>query len=234
MSKAPTPLPLWRSGFCPTDDALPWQHDACHGGHARTPTKADPRTWVPCCCSCHQPAPAEEEPVPAPTTPAPPPELDNLTLEQAINLFTAAADRLSETTTKALMGTSWQDTIRLLSRLRAAGRTAGQVDAVLVKHIYLTGEHGDQVVDGVGRVGIGRSRERTHWDERGVARAVIDAHMADTTGEAPDPWAVAEWLLEVYGVNYVRVTPLRGLGLEPKAFCDETPGKPTVQLPPVH
>lgn len=224
--------PGWRSGFCSTDDALPWQHAACDrngAGYRRTPTKKDPRDWVPCACTCHHPAPIEETPVPAP---AATPELDALTLTQAVDLFAAAADRLSETVVKALMGTSWQDTIRLLDRLRDAGHTAGQVDAALVRHAYLTGEHGAHEIEGVGMVGIARTRDRKSWDERGVARAVIDAKMADSDGTAPDPWDVAEWLLEVYGINYVRVTPLRALGLEPKAFCTEEPGKPAVQLPP--
>lgn len=163
--------------------------------------------------------------------PAPTPDLNALTLTQAVELFAAAADRLSETAHRELMGTSWTDAVHLLDRLRAAGRTGAQVDAALVRHIYLTGEHGKRVIDGIGEINVARSRDRTKWDERGVARAVIDARMADSVGELPDPWDVAEWLLEVYGVSYCRVTPLRALGIEPKAFCEDEPGKPTVQLP---
>lgn len=249
MTKAP--LRPWFSGFC-TGPHADWQHAACHGGHTRTPTKADPRDWVPCACPLHTAIP-EEPPMPEPAIDADDPkgphftpspamstgpettpvaEIDELTLDQAVTLFAAAADRLSEACHRDLMATSWVDAIRLLDQLRTAGRTAGQVDATLVRHIYLTGEHGRQEIDGVGVVGIARTRDRKDWDERGVARAVIDAKMADTTGEAPDPWQVAEWLLEVYGVNYCRVTPLRALGLDPKMFCEETPGKPAVQLPP--
>lgn len=226
MTKAAAEPRPWRSGFCNTYPHATWQQEACLGGYARTPTKADPREWVPCACLCHQ---LQETPMPDPAHAV---DLNKLTLTQAVDLFAAAAERLSEAaTTSGLMGTDWQTALHLLDRLRAAGRTAGQVDATLVRHIYLTGEHGQIEVDGIGVVHIGRGRERKHWDERGVARAVIDAKMADSTGEPPDPWQVAEWLLEVYGVSYCRVTPLRALGLEPKAFCDDEPGNLQVSLP---
>lgn len=155
-----------------------------------------------------------------------------LTLDTATAMAAAVANQLSVAAAGAIEALDIEQCIRLLDQLRRAVATIQQVDALLVRQAYLRGEHGKQVIDGIGVVEISRSRDRKHWDERGVARAVIDAKMADTTGESPDPWDVAEWLLEVYGINYVRVTPLRALGLEPKAFCEETPGKPTVQLPP--
>jgi hypothetical protein len=160
--------------------------------------------------------------------PAPP------TLQVAAELTALAAEQLSTAATGVIEGLDWEDCVRLLDLLRTAVHSIQQVDSLLVRQAYLKGPHGVNVaeLDGIGRVTITRSKDRKNWDERGVAQAVIDARMADTTGEAPDPWTVAEWLLEVYGINYVRVTPLRALGLEPEAFCEEITGKPTVQLPP--
>lgn len=231
MTKTAPEPKLWRSGFCLTDDALPWQHAACQrqgGGHRRTPTKADPRDWVPCCCSCHR---EPEEPLMPDTVPD---QLAPTTFPVAVELVALAAERLSTAAAGAIEPLDWEAAIRLLDVLRDAANTIGQVDALLVRQAYLRGPHGKNAaeLEGIGLVSIGRSQDRKNWDERGVARAVIDARMADTTGEAPDPWQVAEWLLEVYGVQYVRVTPLRALGLEPAAFCEEIPGKPTVSLPP--
>jgi len=160
---------------------------------------------------------------------------DRMSLQTAVSVLTAAADQLSVAAARdGIDALDWEAATRALADLRDGIETARQVDSLLVRHIYLHGPHGKNAaeLDGIGPVSIGRSQERKNWDERGVARAVIDARMADTAGEAPDPWDVAEWLLEVYGVSYCRVTPLRALGLEPKAFCEEIPGKPTVQLPP--
>lgn len=249
-----TPKP-WRSGFCTAPDHADWQHAACHGGHSRTPTKADPRDWVPCACPRHiidELEPAMSETVgtigitPPPDYDPPimafdktkPPEGEHppapVTLPIAVEVVQTSADRLSTAAAGAIESLDWEDAVRLLDTLRAAAHTIGQVDSLLVRQAYLRGPHGKNAaeLDGIGLVSIGRSADRKHWDERGVARAVIDAKMADTTGEAPDPWEVAEWLLETFGVGYCRVTPLRALGLEPEAFCDTMPGKPTVSLPP--
>jgi hypothetical protein len=232
MSRARTEPRPWRSGFCSAQGHHDWQHAACRGGHSRTPTKADPREWVPCACPRHREP--EEHPVTAETfdasllpDPGPP-------MPVAAELVALAADRLSTAATGVIESLDWEDCVRLLDTLRDAVRTIQQVDSLLVRQAYLKGPHGKNAaeVDGIGLVSISRSKDRKNWDERGVAQAVIDARMADTTGEAPDPWTVAEWLLEVYGINYVRVTPLRALGLEPEAFCEEITGKPTVQLPP--
>jgi hypothetical protein len=240
-----TPRP-WRSGFCTTDDALPWQHAACDrngAGHSRTPTKADPRDWVPCACSCHRPpeeTPVTVRPLPEQEVPPLPETFDAAALDDpgpplpiALTLLQLATQRLSEAAVDNIEPLDWEDAIRLLDQLRTAVATLQEIDSLLVRQIYLRGPHGKNAaeLDGIGPVSIGRTADRKNWDERGVARAVIDARMADTTGEPPDPWDVAEWLLEVYGVSYCRLTPLRGLGIEPEAFCDTTTGNPTVTLP---
>lgn len=150
-----------------------------------------------------------------------------------LGLLDVTADGLNESLIlNGLAALDWQEATKLLDRLREITTRLAQIDALIVRHIYVTGEHGDTDIDGIGRVKVTRSRDRTKWDERGVAQAVIDKQMEARGGEMPnDPWEVAEWLLQVYGVNYCRVTPLRALGLEPDDYCDSTPGKPTVQLP---
>lgn len=173
-----------------------------------------------------------------PDAAAVPEQLPETTLPVAAELIALAAERLSTAAAGVIDGLDWEDCVRLLDLLRGAVETVNQVDSLLVRQAYLRGPHGrnSAELDGIGLISISRSKDRKAWDERGVARAVIDKHMeaAENLGEAPDPWTVAEWLLEVYGVQYVRVTPLRALGLEPGAFCEEITGKPTVQLPPRH
>jgi hypothetical protein len=153
-----------------------------------------------------------------------------------VELVQLATQRLSEAALGTIDALDWEDAVRLLDQIRDSIETLRQIDSLLVRRIYLAGPHGRNIaeLDGIGPVSITRSPDRKRWDERGIARAVIDARMADTTGEAPDPWDVAEWLLEVVSVGYARVTPLRAMGLDPDAFCDVEPGKPTVQLPPRH
>lgn len=127
----------------------------------------------------------------------------------------------------------WQEAVRMLDRLRRATDLIGSVHDALVMHVYLTGEHGDQEVEGVkGMVRIARGRDRRSWEVDRTALAVVEAKMQEREGEMPDPEEVVEWLLEVLHVDYARVTPMRGLGLDPKEFCQDRPGKVGVQLPP--
>lgn len=169
---------------------------------------------------------AEVEPAPEPAT------LEAMTLPDGVALVRAAVDRLDDLA-RGVDRLDWQEATRLLRDLRDALVIAGSLDHALVRHIYLTGEHGKQVVEGVGQVQISRGRDRRKWDERGVVQAVLDARMTERGGEMPnEPWEVAEWLLEVLGVGYCRVTPLRAMGIDPANYCEDTPGNLQVSLPP--
>lgn len=158
----------------------------------------------------------------------------DLTVPQAVDLLLAAATRLSEVTHDTKTLPDWQEAVRLLDKMRAAADQAGAVKDALVRHVYLTGEHGRNViVEGVGPVDITRARDRKAWDERGMIQAVIDRRMEERGGEMPnEPWEVVEWVLEVASVDYGRVTPLRALGLDPDDYCTSTPGRVGVSLPP--
>ena len=122
--------------------------------------------------------------------------------------------------------------MQILRVLQEVTHHVGTTVNALDNHAYLHGEHGDVEVEGVGRVHIGRTRDRKQWDGSGLAQAVIDAHMEEAgMEEAPPPWEVAGWLLEAMAVGYGRVTILRRLGIPPDEFCDSKPGRPKVGLP---
>lgn len=158
-------------------------------------------------------------------------ESETPSLEDAVEVFVLAAEQVNRAALELARDPKPDDVLRRLHRLRAGLKHAQSVEAGLVRSAYLNGEHGNVQVDGLPPAKVTRGRDRTKWDERGVAQAVLDVHMAELGGVAPaDPWTVVEWLLAVYGVQYVRVTPLREMGLEPEAFCDSVPGKISVQF----
>lgn len=118
-----------------------------------------------------------------------------------------------------------EEALRVLYGLRDAIDNLRDVDAALVQHIYLHGEHGDVRIEGLPPAKITRGRERKDWDARGAAFAYVDSKMTERQGETPDPADVVSWVLDVVGASYCRVTPLRTVGLEPEAFCTSSPGR---------
>lgn len=208
--------PAWLSGFC-NPGCPPDSHDRCRSGYTH-PTHG----WTPCSCTCHT-DPPPEDPMPHTTATLDPPA----TLTDALAVLESAVRAVVD----APHPDDWQDAVRDLARLRDSVHRLGQIDRLLTNHIYLAGEHGKQLVEGVGEVMVARSRDRRQWDAHGIAAAIIDERMADRGGEEAHPADVAEWLLEVLAVSYARVTPLRAMGLDPDAFCSSTPGTPAVSLP---
>lgn len=152
-------------------------------------------------------------------------------LLEAIMAVSIAAEHLTRAATDL---PDAEQSLRLLHLLRKAIDHARDVDAALVQHIYLAGEHGDVRVEGLPPAKVQRARDRKNWDERGAVFAYLerrlDEHTFEHDGEYPDPSTVASWVLEVVGVSYCRVTPLRDRGLDPADFCDETPGRISVQF----
>lgn len=146
----------------------------------------------------------------------------------AVEVFVLAAEQLSIAAREP--GTA-EDALRLLHRLRVGITAAQEVDASLVTHVYLHGEHGDVRLDGIPAAKVQRARDRKAWEHRGLAQAVMDAQMDKRAGEPPsDPWEPIEWLLDAAGLSYWRVTQLRALGIDPEAFCTSEPGKVSVQF----
>lgn len=121
-----------------------------------------------------------------------------------------------------------EEAMRILYGLRDAIDHLRDVDAALVQHIYLHGEHGDVRLEGLPPAKVTRGRDRKDWDARGAAFAYVDSKMVERHGETPDPAEVASWVLEVVGASYCRVTPLRAVGLDPEAFCESSPGRLSV------
>lgn len=219
MSKTKAPPKPFISGFC--NPTLP--RTAAYDPHQKCSGCTCQASGCPCNPDAVGPPAADPQAV-----------LADVSLDQVVDMLAAVAEHADTAAMGAgVTSLGWEDAVRLLDRLRGAGDHLRVVEAALITHVYVTGEHGKAEVAGIGQVEIHRSRDRKDWDERGVARAVIDQRMEQLAdGEFPDPWDVAEWLLEVYGVQYCRVTALRALGLEPKAFCTDVPGKPSVTLPP--
>lgn len=219
--KAPAP---WQSGFCGLTNG-PASHARCAGGY-----DAD----HPCICPCHQETTVIEIQALSGEVIAVVPEQPVPDLSAIIDSLTRAAEAVGESTRAAhLTKIDWQDAVRMLDRIRAATDLIGAARDALALHAYITGEHGDVEVDGVkGTVKIARGRTRKDWRVEDTARSVVDAKMEALKGEQPDPLEVVDWLLSVLHVDYARVTPLRALGLDPKEFCTDVPGRPGVSLPP--
>ena len=167
---------------------------------------------------------------PTPTYGRPSP-LDDLTLTQAVDLLYAAAEKLSETAVyDTVRHTDLETSLRLLDRLRAALRLARDADDALVQNAYRKGR-GDHVIEGLGPVTVSRTQDRKAWDERGIAQAVLDAHLSGGDGVVPEPWTVVSWLFEVIHVDYARLGALRALGLDPDDYSTRVRGRPSVRLP---
>lgn len=152
-------------------------------------------------------------------------------LHEAVALFVTAAHHLNVALRGRVDNLTWRDSLDLLDGIRAAVREAQAIDASLTRHIYVTGPHGTQEVDGIGAVEITRGSKRTRWDERSALYAVLDTWMEDRGGEIPEPAEVVDKVLEIAGIQYLRVNALRAHRLRPDDYCHTEPGTPRVVLP---
>lgn len=152
-------------------------------------------------------------------------------LHEAVSLFGEAARHLNAALLGRVDKIGWRDALDLLDGIRTAVREAQAIDASLTRHVYLTGPHGTSEVDGIGAVEITRSTNRTRWDERSALYAVLDTWLESRGGELPEPAEVVDKVLEIAGVQYLRVTALRAHGLRPDDYCNTEPGTPRVVLP---
>lgn len=202
--------------------ALQQSIDRARAARADPPTEPVPVT---------EPAPTDPQTEPEPEAPGPVEE--PLDLTTAAEVYRAAAAQLQNALTSAAMAaTGWQDAVRIMRRIEAGTWDAREVHSSLAQHVYLTGEHGQQQVEGVpGMVMIGRGRERKSWDHTGVAQDYVAAKIEATGGEMPDPGQVVEWVLETAAPSYWRVTPLREAGLDPEDYCTSEPGNVSVSIP---
>lgn len=178
-----------------------------------------------CSCDWHQGIPAKA----ATPTQAELNEDDPQTaLAVAVEIAVRAGENLASASLAIGPDLSAEDALRRLHRLRQAIEQCQLVDAALVRHIYLNGEHGDVSLDGLPVAKVTRGRDRKSWDSRGAVFAYLDQRLSGADGELPDPMDVAAMVLDLVGVGYVRVTPLRSAGLDPDAFCDSSPGRLSV------
>lgn len=153
-------------------------------------------------------------------------------LHNAVEALAKAGELLNIVAKGAIENLAWDDALDLLHTIRTTlTEHVNPIDASLTRHIYLTGPHGDVEVDGIGVVGIRRNNDRKSWDERSALFAMLDSRMAARGGEQPDPAEVIEWVLEVAGIQYLRVNALKAVGLRADDYCETTPGKVAVSLP---
>lgn len=105
------------------------------------------------------------------------------------------------------------------------------IEAYIVRTRKAAGVWGDVEVPGVGIVRVSRPKARKAWDHEGIAGHVLDAYLSrQPDGEAPDPWAVRDWLLSAGHIDYWRTGVLRSLGIDPDDWCESIPGTPTVRI----
>lgn len=161
-----------------------------------------------------------------------------------IGVLRACADALNETAaTSSVAGginaLSWEDALHALDGLRLAVETLAQIDAALVRHLYLRAPHGDVEVDGIGVVNISRSNDRKAWlhddwkqDVRGhlLEQREVPPELYDVEGNEYDVLDLLAAAQNVHGATDPKVTQLRALGLDPAAYCKTVPGKPTVTI----
>lgn len=163
-------------------------------------------------------------------------DLDSLTVEEAVDLLHAAAEKLGEAAHgDGITDLEPQHALLVLDRLRSALWHARTVDDALVAHAYAHAPRGRHVYDGIGEVYVGRSDSRPRWDDRGALQLVLDAKVDDYCrehqGEFPPPEVVVSWVLEVASIGYFRKTALKALGIPLDEVYSSEPGRPKVQLP---
>jgi hypothetical protein len=140
--------------------------------------------------------------------------LDGMPLSTAVEFLSRSSSRL--TAAAISLDATPEDTLRLLHMLRSALSQIRDVEATLVQHVYLHGEHGDVQIEGLPVAKVTRARDRKAWEHRPLAQAVLDAHLTERGFEQPDPWEAIAWVLDAAGVAYWN--------------CETTPGKPQVQF----
>ena len=162
-------------------------------------------------------------------------------LTDAIANLAAAAEQVNAAALNTLGELPWEIAVGMLATIRAIQtQHLGPIDASLVRHLYLTGEHGDTELDGIGVVSIRRSRDRKEWDhwtwQHDVRGAVIEkkvggqAELFDLDGNAYNLMDLFDAVQSVHGAQAPKVTALRALGLDAKTYCEDRPGKPTVEI----
>lgn len=128
---------------------------------------------------------------------------------------------------------SLADDLATAKALTEAARTVqSQIEQACAK--ALEGTRGPVELPGIGTLQRRNGALRKSWDHQRLAPVVAQAAMAVYDADADGPMAeyVASKLVEAAGLSYWRVGVLRGFGLDPATYCDESYGQPTVQFVP--
>lgn len=139
--------------------------------------------------------------------------------------------------TEGLAGLDPEELAELLVQLRdviaAAQHAKRQAEAAFLSGLDPRARSYEHPV--LGEFLIRKAKSRKEWDTPRVAWLVakhgVEARRPDPDGavEPPEHAAVAA-LLECARLEW-RVTALRGIGIDPDAYCEVTEGAYTVQLP---
>lgn len=133
----------------------------------------------------------------------------------------------------------WEDALTALDVLRQAVVTLQQIDAALVRRLYMAAPHGQTEVAGIGVIDIRRANDRKAWiheswqaDVRAAIldRAGISDEVFTASGESFDIYELLRAVEAVHGATAPKVTALRALGLDDAAYCEVRPGAPQVQI----
>lgn len=122
---------------------------------------------------------------------------------------------------------------KALDLVREARRRLSDVERVLENAVADSMQGKTEEVHEVGVLEKRGGKKRKSWDHEGVASRVVSEIRVDKeTGEVrdPSPQEVANALVEAAGINYWKVSSLRDLGIEPSEYCEESPGRVTVQI----
>lgn len=126
-----------------------------------------------------------------------------------------------------LSDVSWEDAVRVHHEVDMIRKTLAVAQGFLVEHVHdqWPGEWKTPlVVEGVGRVQVFRGKDRKKWDHEALTKAVVDAHLAETQGEIPDPFTVARWITAVATPAYWKTSGLKPLGIDVDEYCESVQG----------
>lgn len=133
-----------------------------------------------------------------------------------------------------LDGMSVDDAARVIDACRKARTAISAAEEFVAKRVAVVWEGkwtNLRTVAGVGQVQPYRSYTDT-WKHNAIVDQIIDAHMADTDGEIPEPRTVIGWLLSAAHVDYWRSGKLKDLGIDADALREREYGVARLRIKP--
>jgi hypothetical protein len=170
--------------------------------------------------------------------PTEPDEPDVAAIDLLAHVVDSTAPVLAEETARLEVAGDVAGIAALLSTLRRCRTTLGFIESEAEGALARVMPEKIVIIDGVGVLERRSGKKRTAWDHRRVAfllaARVADRRVDPDTGEVMPPGvlagAVTEEILGCAGISYWRVGALRDRNLDPSDYCEENPGRPSVQI----